>query len=739
MTKLHRAARRYAEEYNCPVFPLGPRRKQPAIRSEEGGHGYLDATTDLKQIDEWWKQDGQRNIGIPASVAGMWDMVLDVDGYRNGDLSLKSLEHRNEPLPPTRQQRTGSGGESCQKIFKTPYAVSNSAGEIAEGLDIRGTGGYIVVPPSIHPRTGNEYEWDGIAGFDAPIAEAPDWFMAFMKAHKPQPEPETFVIPEKWIESTRNDSLYRAASALRGKGLRDEVLLAGVRQLNQDHCVPPLSDVEVYKVYKSASKLPTNAQKPPRFSPPVHGFTFAAPAAPKVTDLLHKYDHSDPGNGQRILALCGENMLWCDAERSWYVWDGRRWERGANTIVRRFAHLTARTMYHQAIECTDDKDTKAAFEKTARAFHNTTRLSAALYEAHDAALVRTDQFDLHPHLLNFRNGTVDLRSGELKPADRADRLTKVLDYDYDPQAECPLFNRFLEETMNGDMELGRDLTRMLGYSLTGETCEKAVMLCCGPKDTGKTTLLNLLRTLLGDYATTVRIDSLMTKDRNNAVEQDLWDLAGRRFVMTSETNRNEKMAVARLKQITQGQGVIKVIPKFKDSIEFPETHKLWMDCNYLPVVRGEDDIWERLHPIDFTNVVPPAKQDKKLYRKLLKEASGILGLLVRAAGDYYSHGFPDSRLVRATRDRWRSEANLIRQFLEERCFSRKEDHNLMVQASALWNAYIDWAKDTEQPFVYSSKEFPKELEQLGFTRGLAALVPGGIRQRIWWGISFKKP
>src|SRR6266852_1746634 len=139
------------------------------------------------------------------------------------------------------------------------------------------------------------------------------------------------------------------------------------------------------------------------------------------------------------------------------------------------------------------------------------------------------------------------------------------------------------------------LQRAIGYSLTGSTAEKAVFMLFGRTNNGKTTLLSLIYRLIEEYAVLLQIDTLMTRQESNNTQADLADLRGARFVMTSETEEGQRLAAGKLKRITQGMGSIKATRKYENPITFPETHKLWVDCNHSPIVRGTDDaIWRRL-------------------------------------------------------------------------------------------------------------------------------------------------
>lgn len=146
-----------------PVFPLEPGGKRPLTYN-----GFWDATTDARRIEGWWRRWPAANLGVPTGAqSGL--LVLDVDPEDGGLESLAGLERSNGPLPRTTRARTGGGGTHV--FFRyPPEEVRNSAGRLGAGLDVRGEGGYVVVPPS---RTEGSYGWLE----KAPLAEPPAWLL----------------------------------------------------------------------------------------------------------------------------------------------------------------------------------------------------------------------------------------------------------------------------------------------------------------------------------------------------------------------------------------------------------------------------------------------------------------------------------------------------------------------------------------------------------------------------------
>jgi putative DNA primase/helicase len=258
------------------------------------------------------------------------------------------------------------------------------------------------------------------------------------------------------------------------------------------------------------------------------------------------------------------------------------------------------------------------------------------------------------------------------------------------------------------------LQKALGYSLTAVTSEKAVFVCHGGGNNGKTTLLATVREVVGDYyAVLLQIDTLMARAADNNSQADLADLRGARFVMTSETEENQRLAEGRLKRITQGLGRIKAVRKYENPIEFTETHKLWMDCNHKPLLRGNDQaLWNRLHLIPFDVTIPAGEIDRGLPVKLLAESEGILAWMVAGAVRWHSDGLGKPAAVESAGEEWRSDMDQFGRFIGECCIAGEF---AQVKARTLYSAYRKWAEEVgEHPVMETS--FGNTLKERGFTK-----------------------
>jgi hypothetical protein len=228
------------------VFPLQPRDKTPATH-----RGLKDATTDSACINMWWSANSSFNIGLATgSISGVW--VLDIDGA-DAESALRKLETEHGTLPPTVEVITGKGRHLYFRVGEHP--IRNSAGQIAPGIDVRGDGGYVVVPPSVHPSD-RAYAWSVDSARE--FADAPDWLLTLAgpgRANKANGKP-----PEHWYRlltnTVRNGERNSTLASLSGKllniGLDDLTLLLDLMLcVNAARCEQPLPEAEVETIVAS--------------------------------------------------------------------------------------------------------------------------------------------------------------------------------------------------------------------------------------------------------------------------------------------------------------------------------------------------------------------------------------------------------------------------------------------------------------------------------------------------------
>lgn len=259
-SRLARAALHYATQFGWRVFPLhsvddgqcscGRADCHGAGKHPRTPRGCTDATTDAAQIRAWWAQWPDANVGV-ATGGGL--VVVDIDPRSGGDESLVELRRRLGALPDTVECLTGGGGRHI--YLAVPGEVRNSAGVLGAGLDVRGDGGYVVAPPSVH-GSGRSYGWEASSRPDeVDVAPAPAAWLEAITAR-----PKLRVIPgakgEPFPEGERNASLFKRAASMRAAGFDVAAILAALTLENETRCVPPLDPAEVKGIAESVGRYP---------------------------------------------------------------------------------------------------------------------------------------------------------------------------------------------------------------------------------------------------------------------------------------------------------------------------------------------------------------------------------------------------------------------------------------------------------------------------------------------------
>lgn len=271
-------ARTYAQR-GWQSFPIKPRDKTPLVKWTEA------ATNDEKTAVGWFDNYPEANIGIACGKrSGI--VVLDVDAAHGGYESLTELIAQYGNLPETFISKTGNGGEHI--FFRHPgIEIHNSAGKLGRGLDIRGDGGYVVAPPSIHPN-GNIYEW---VVSDTQLADMPQWMIGKLKTILPTP---VAPVDGKIIEGGRNDYLTQLAGAMRRKDFGEDAIFSALQIQNRERCNPPLADGEVLQIAKSIIRY--DPQDPPEIASPL-------PSAMTVIEILENDIHQRQLNPKDIWGI----------------------------------------------------------------------------------------------------------------------------------------------------------------------------------------------------------------------------------------------------------------------------------------------------------------------------------------------------------------------------------------------------------------------------------------------------
>jgi putative DNA primase/helicase len=426
---------------------------------------------------------------------------------------------------------------------------------------------------------------------------------------------------------------------------------------------------------------------------------------------------TDQGNARRVVEAHGHDLRYCHPWKAWHVWDGTRWRADDTAEVVRRVKQTQAAFYKSALanlkaESKDKKDDALKWEDAKRVAN-----CLDLMRSEPEIPILPADLDADPFLLNVANGTIDLRTGGLRPHSREDLITKLAPVVYDQRAACPLWLKFLAKIMADKQRLIAYLQRVLGYCLSGDVSEQCLWFFHGTGANGKSTFLTTILAMLGDYGIQAVSDLLMVK-KHESHPTERADLFGRRFVATIETEEGKRLAEALMKQVTGGDRV-RARKMRQDFFEFCPSHKIFLAANHKPVVRGCDlAVWRRIKLVPFAVTIPDKDKDKTLPAKLVGELPGILAWAVEGCLQWKRHGLDEPEEVRVATDAYRSESDLLANFIEKVCEVLPEAR---VKSSALLGAYQDWSGDRWMTAV----QFATDMEKRGFT----SKKSGGC---MWW-------
>jgi putative DNA primase/helicase len=438
------------------------------------------------------------------------------------------------------------------------------------------------------------------------------------------------------------------------------------------------------------------------------------------------------GNAERMVDRHGSRFRYCPPLGHFFVWDGRRWrEDDQGTAIRKLACATVRGIY---AELAEDGDLAAAEREllTKHAVRSESDRSiegmVKLVRSLPGVSVEPEVFDADPYLLNVRNGTIDLRTGEVRKHRREDFLSQMAPVSYDPAAEASLFLAFLQRIFDGDIELISFVQRFLGYCLTGECTEQVLGVCYGSGKNGKSTMLTLMHDVLGgDYAVQLRPDFLLSR-KWEAHPEEVAQLRGRRFACAVEVAGGAKLDEVRVKHLT-GNDRISARRMYGSSFDFRPSHKFLVGVNDKPQVQGMDEaIWRRLLLIPFQVQIPEAERDPDLGRKLRAEASGVLAWLVRGCLEWRRLRLSPPAVVVEASAEYRREMDSVRQFLDsEACLLGP---GLRTRKAALRATYERWC-ESESVQPVSPRQWATQLRRHGLTDGKF----GHESARAWCGVA----
>jgi len=435
-------------------------------------------------------------------------------------------------------------------------------------------------------------------------------------------------------------------------------------------------------------------------------------------EIMH-FERSDAGNAELLANLFGGDLRYVHDQNVWRVWAGGRWRADADGAADRLVLEAARQRLFDAGSILDDKQAAAEAKwaigsRSAKRVRDCLTIGGSIHPFTSTPA----QYDSDPWALNVANGTLDLRTGELRPHNAAEFHSKIAPVEYLAGADCPRWQQFLDEIFDGNADLCDFLRRAVGYSLTGDTREQVLFLQHGTGANGKTTLLGILKRLLGDYQQNADFATFSyAREKQAGVRDDLAALAGARLVTASEAAVGLRFSEGRVKQLT-GSDPVTARPLYGRYFDFVPQFKLWLSCNHRPTVRDTSEaFWRRVHLIPFT-VSFKGHEDLDLPDKLAAELPGILAWALLGCIEWQRDGLNPPDVVNAATATYRADEDVIGSFLADRT---EADPEAVTISKHLNDAYLQWCEaNGEKPAsrkaftdALSEREFVAERRHVG--------------------------
>lgn len=652
--------------------------KHPRTRN-----GLKDATSDLDQLRAWYQANPHVNWGLATgAVSGVF--VVDIDQSKGGYDSFDEFEQRysDEPIPPTLRANTGGGGQHI--FFDYPGTHVGNRVNWLPGVDIRGDGGYVILPPGNHV-SGRLYSW---RNWGSKTLSAPGYLLRAVAGGgggggSGVPLASSDELLAGIEEGSRDDMIFRAACRWRrqlgnNRAAVTLLVLEAARASN-----PPFPENEALAKVEQAFKQDHSD----------NDIFTDGDEADLIDDPIFRL--TDMGNRDRFVRAYGDDFRYVEGI-GWNTWTDIGWRKVSDELVRRRVEEVADIVRFDATRVADIT-TRNRFVRFANESESVGKINAviALAKNHPRIFKTPDDFDSQAHLLACRNGMLDLRTGELRPFTREDLFTRNTGIVYEPGYRLEEWDRLLEEWTGGDVELQKYLQHAVGYTLTGSVSEECFFIISGPKQSGKSTFMSAVEAMMGRYADVTPAETFMQRFGREAPREEIVKFAGARLISTEELPEGQKFDDAFLKRITGGS-TLNARYLYQESFSFMPQFKLWMATNHDPIT-SDSAMFRRIKRVPFPFTIPEGRKNRKL-KPLLKDpeigGKAVLAWAVQGAIEYYAAGSLETPAsIAQSTGTYQAAQDSFAHFLNETYVLQPEGRISVAQAFKHWS---EWCKDNNE-------------------------------------------
>jgi putative DNA primase/helicase len=687
-------------------FPLVPNGKTPAGKEWQHVQSGQARTT--------------RDVGINLQAD---ELIVDVDAYKpEGAASLEKLKVTCPQLFDSYTVKTPRGGYHFYTMVPGDRPIKQKQSGYP-GVEFQNGVGthrrYAVAHGSVTPD-GTYQAVKVVSVINLPKAfletlEAPKERDEEDRINQPSPslagEPQFIADCQTWKSAVDGQGGSNVTFALAARGTRNlnlplETVFNHMRDIYNPRCQPAWSDTELWhKVedgYKDGKESIGCALVSSKFAPDMvtNNTTALRDGEPPKVEVPITGQYNHLGLAARFVQEYGRYVRWCNPLNSWLVWGGKCWEADNERRPQGYIQNMSKKMYAEAVT---DKELGFAHQCGLAPF-----IKGALETAKPYLSAPAETFDRKLHLLNLKNGTLDLTTGELRKHDPTDHITKYSDVDYDPEAGAPHWEKFIKDIFPNE-NVANFVQRVIGSAISGRGCatDQKLYIAHGDGQNGKSTFFNAVHGALGGYAHETD-HALLTAQKKNGPNEGMANLRGKRLCTTIETAEDDWLNETTVKHLTGGDPVT-CRALYQGLMTFMPTHTLFMVTNHLPKVKSQGfAVWRRIVAIPFTVRIADDKKDPRLSEKLQQERAGILAWIVRGHQAWLEGSLRTPPEVLAETERYKVDQDELGSFLQNMC---DVDPSTSTQASLMVHAYKTYCDKNGIDKPLHRDSFPKRMEE----------------------------